>query len=97
MIIWFTGKSGAGKTTAAKQLIAEMRNVVHLDGDDLREVWTDLGFSDNDRYEQNMRIAKLARLLDRQGFNVVISTICPEIKDLREKAWQICRCKFIHL
>lgn len=95
--IWITGNSGAGKTTTAKEIIAQMINVVHLDGDDMRTVWSDLTYSEADRYENNMRVARLAALLGSQGFNVVISTICPDILDLRVAVWRITRCRFIHL
>ncbi len=60
-----------------------MPNKIILDGDDLRECWT-LGFSKEDRYEQNLRIAKIARLLWIQGFNVAVATICP-YADLRRQ------------
>jgi len=91
MVWWITGNSGAGKTTLALQ----MKDVIHLDGDVMRMVWQ-LGFSKEDRYEQNLRIARLAKVLRNQGFNVVVSTICP-YKDLREKVQEICGCKFIYL
>lgn len=98
MILWFTGPSGSGKTTAAKDLIAQMNNVIHLDGDDMRAtISEDLGYSDEDRYKNNIRIAKLAALLGKQGFNVVVSTICPDINDLRTEVWRITRCRFINL
>lgn len=98
MIIWITGKSGAGKTTAARELVSQMKNVVHLDGDEMRAtISADLGFTDKDRYENNMRVARLAELLGKQGFNVVISTICPDMDDLRTQVWRITRCRFIHL
>ena len=91
MVWWITGNSGAGKTTLALQ----MKDAIHLDGDVMRTVWQ-LGFSEKDRYEQNLRIARLAKVLRNQGFNVVVSTICP-YKDLREKVQEICGCKFIYL
>ncbi len=59
-------------------------NKVVLDADDLREVWTDLGFSKEDRITQNLRLARLARLLWIQGFNVVVASICP-YADLRRE------------
>lgn len=88
---WLTGNSGAGKTTLALQI----KDAVHLDGDDMRKVWK-LGFSKEDRYEQNLRIARLARNFRNQGFNVVVSTICP-YKELRQKVKEICDCKFIYV
>ncbi len=97
MIIWITGKSGAGKTTLAKELCLKMQ-AVNLDGDEMRaSISTDLGFSDQDRITNNLRIARLAKVMENQGFDVVISTICPDIEDLREQVKSITKCKFIHL
>ena len=72
-----------------------MKDVIHLDGDVMRTVWK-LGFSKEDRYENNLRIARIAKILREQGYDVVISTICP-YKDLREKCKEICGCKFVYL
>lgn len=91
-IEWIYGESGCGKTTLAKKLTDA--RTVHLDGDDMRRVWTDLGFSDEDRRAQNLRIANLARVLSRQGFHVVVSTICPT-KKLRRAVQKITGCTFI--
>ena len=81
MITWFYGNSGAGKTTTAMELQSRSGGVL-LDGDAMREVWPGLDFSKRDRYEQNMRIARLARLLHEQGQDVIVATICP-YADLR--------------
>lgn len=94
MIQWIYGASGVGKTTLAKKLIDA--KTVHLDGDDMRRVWTDLGFSDEDRMTNNVRIAQLARVLERQGFGVVVSTICPS-KRIRKAVQKITGCAFIHI
>lgn len=93
---WVYGESGSGKTTLARKLQKHSPNTVHLDGDDMRRVWTDLGHSDEDRVTQNLRVANLARVLSRQGFNVVVSTICPT-EALRESVQQITGCVFIHI
>lgn len=98
MIEWIYGESGAGKTTLAHKIVQvdPQRRAVHIDGDDMRRVWTDLGHSDEDRRTQNLRIAHLARVLERQGFNVVVSTICPT-DDLRTEVQAITGCTFIHI
>lgn len=99
MIIWIHGSRMAGKTTLAYKL-ADMMKVrpIILDGDDIREtVNVDLGFSEDDRYENNIRIAKLAKRLEAQGHTVIVATILPDIKDLREQVKFITRCKFISL
>jgi len=76
MIIWFVGNSGSGKSTAAKAIV-KRGGIIWLDGDAMRKVWPGLGFSKEDRWEQNMRIARLASALHSQGFDVVVSSICP--------------------
>lgn len=72
---WFHGNSGSGKTNIALRM--DLPHKVVLDADDMREVWTDLDFSNEARWEQNLRLARLARLLWIQGFNVVVASICP--------------------
>lgn len=79
-LYWFTGLSGAGKTTIGKlwyeQLRQSQKNVVFLDGDTLREVFgDDLGFSESDRRRSAMRNARLCELLTNQGIDVVCCTI----------------------
>lgn len=95
MIIWITGKRKAGKTTLAKELLSKMQ-AVHLDGDEMRaSISADLGFSEEDRLENNIRIAKLARVIESQGHDVIVSTICPSY--VRKEIYWITGCKFIHL
>ncbi len=92
-ITWITGNSKSGKTTLANKMIS---GEVLLDGDDMRTVWTDLKFTKDDRWEQNMRIARLAKILDKQGFNVIVCTICP-FRELRKQVQELTGCKFITL
>lgn len=93
MITWYTGNRNSGKTSLAKHT---RTNEVWLDGDQMRTVWTDLTFSREDRITQNMRIARLAKLLEEQGFNVLVSTICP-YKQLREDIKTLTGCAFVYL
>jgi len=79
-VTWIIGLSGAGKTTIArevtKQLRADGRNVVMLDGDALREVWgDDLGHTLDDRRTNAWRICRLCKLLDSQGVDVVCAIL----------------------
>jgi len=91
MIWWVCGQMQSGKSTLAHR----MKNAVILDGDDLRTVWK-LGFSKDDRWEQNLRAARLAKIIENQGFDVVVSTICP-YRDLRAEVQRICKCKFVYV
>jgi len=93
MIWWLYGDSGAGKTTLAKQLAR--KETICLDGDEMRKtISKELGFSKEDRKENNYRIARLAKLFSDKGFDVIVSTICP-YKELRKEVYHICKCRFI--
>ena len=81
-IFWLFGLPGAGKSTLASGLAAELRAqswaVLALDGDDLRGgLCRGLGFSDADRAENLRRAAEVARLGARSGLCVVASFITP--------------------
>ena len=62
----------------------------------MRGIWTDLGLGKKDRWEQNLRVARLAKMLADQGFNVVVAVICP-YKKLRAEVKRITNCKFIYI
>ncbi|MDB6087168.1 MAG: bifunctional enzyme CysN/CysC [Gammaproteobacteria bacterium] len=81
-ILWFTGLSGAGKSTIAnlveKQLHADGRQTYLLDGDNVRHgLNKDLGFTDEDRVENIRRVAEVARLMVDAGLIVLVSFISP--------------------
>jgi adenylylsulfate kinase len=80
--VWFTGLSGAGKTTirmeVEQQLRAQGYKVEVLDGDIVRQNLTKgLGFSKEDRDENIRRIGFVAHLLSRNGVIVLVSAISP--------------------
>jgi adenylylsulfate kinase len=80
MTIWFTGLSGAGKTTIGKAVEQELLHlgysVTLLDGDILRQtLCQDLGFSKADREENIRRIGSLAQNLTLQGEIVLVCAI----------------------
>ena len=82
MTVWFTGLSGAGKTTISQVveqvLTTEGYKVEKLDGDIVRQFLTkDLGFSKEDRDENLRRISFVAHLLTRNGVIVLVSAISP--------------------
>jgi bifunctional enzyme CysN/CysC len=81
-VIWFTGLSGAGKSTIAnlveKRLHAEGFHTYLLDGDNVRHGLTkDLGFTDADRVENIRRVAEVAHLMVDAGLIVLASFISP--------------------
>ena len=81
-ILWFTGLSGAGKSTIAnlveKKLLAEGRHTYLLDGDNVRHgLNRDLGFTEEDRVENIRRVAEVAKLMADAGLIVLVSFISP--------------------
>jgi bifunctional enzyme CysN/CysC len=81
-VLWFTGLSGAGKSTIAdlvdQTLVRQGRHTVILDGDNVRHgLNKDLGFSDEDRVENIRRVAEVARLMVQAGLIVIVSFISP--------------------
>ncbi|MDF2722215.1 MAG: adenylylsulfate kinase [Paenibacillus sp.] len=89
-VLWFTGLSGSGKSTTAAELVKQWKTagiqVEMLDGDELREtVCKGLGFSREDRLENIRRITYVAKLLSRNGVNVVVSAITP-YREMRQYA-----------
>jgi bifunctional enzyme CysN/CysC len=81
-VMWFTGVSGAGKSTIAnlveKQLHSLGRHTYLLDGDNVRHgLNRDLGFTDADRVENIRRVAEVARLMADAGLIVMVSFISP--------------------
>src|SRR5512133_1383682 len=88
--LWFTGLSGAGKTTIAELVRPELerrgRLVEWLDGDEVREhLSKGLGFSKEDRDTNIDRIGWVASRLTRHGAAVIVSAISPYI-EARDKA-----------
>ena len=82
LTVWFTGLSGAGKTTICKSVHAELLTcgyrVEMLDADVVRkQFWPDLGFSKADRDENIRRIGFLAQLLTRNGIIALVAAISP--------------------
>ena len=81
-VLWFTGLSGAGKSTIAnlleRRLVGLGRHTYLLDGDNVRHgLNRDLGFTEADRVENIRRVAEVARLMSDAGLIVLVSFISP--------------------
>jgi bifunctional enzyme CysN/CysC len=88
--LWFTGLSGAGKSTIANQVEQRLhalgRHTYLLDGDNVRHgLNRDLGFTAEDRVENIRRVAEVARLMVDAGLIVLVSFISP-FRDERRMA-----------
>lgn len=82
LTVWFTGLSGAGKTTICNSVHAELRTRGYLaemlDADVIRkQLCPDLGFSKADRDENVRRMGFVARLLTRNGVIALVAAISP--------------------
>jgi adenylylsulfate kinase len=80
--IWFFGLPCSGKTTIGDKLVCEFKKrglpVERLDGDIVRGALTrDLGFSMKDRFEHIRRVTWVAKMLMKNGINVIASFITP--------------------
>ncbi len=81
-VLWFTGLSGAGKSTIANavetKLVARGRHTYLLDGDNVRHgLNRDLGFTEADRIENIRRVGEVARLMADSGLIVLTAFISP--------------------
>ncbi len=99
--LWFTGLSGAGKTTISEIVERELRDrgsrVEVLDGDVVREnLSKGLGFSKEDRDTNIRRIAFVADLLSRNGVPVITAAISP-YREIRDEARELMGDRFIEV
>jgi adenylylsulfate kinase len=99
--LWFTGLSGAGKTTISEAVQAELKSrrnrLEILDGDVVREnLSKGLGFSKEDRDTNIRRIAFVADLLSRNGVPVITAAISP-YRETRDEARELMGDRFIEV
>jgi adenylylsulfate kinase len=99
--LWFTGLSGAGKTTISKIVEEKLRErgsrIEVLDGDVVREnLSKGLGFSKEDRDTNIRRIAFVADLLSRNGVPVITAAISP-YREIRDEARELMGDRFIEV
>ena len=80
-VLWFTGLSGSGKSTIATRVYQELRRrgveVEYIDGDALREVFPNTGFTRAEREEHLRRTGYMASRLAAHGVTVIASLVSP--------------------
>ncbi|WP_425479663.1 sulfate adenylyltransferase subunit CysN [Pseudoxanthomonas wuyuanensis] len=101
-VLWFTGLSGAGKSTIAnlvdKRLHALGYHSFILDGDNVRHgLNRDLGFTDEDRVENIRRVAEVARLMADAGLIVLVSFISPFRAERRMARARFAQDEFVEI
>jgi adenylylsulfate kinase len=93
-VIWLTGLSGSGKSTIAESVKEYLSNkgirVEHLDGDVVRKMFPQTGFSKEERDKHIRRIGYLAAMLEKHDVSVVASFISP-YREAREFVRSLCR------
>lgn len=101
-VLWFTGLSGAGKSTVAAlvdhKLQASGRHSYILDGDNLRfGLCQDLGFSPADRTENIRRLGEVARLFVDAGLLVLVAAISPYRRDRELARSRVAADRFLEI
>ena len=93
-VLWFTGLSGSGKSTIATRVHAELESrgveVEYIDGDALREVFPNTGFTRAEREEHLRRTGYMASRLAAHGVTVVASLVSP-YRESRDFIRKLCR------
>lgn len=83
MIYWFTGQPCAGKTVLADKLKEHLPHAFRIDGDDMRELFSNKDYSINGRVSNVGTAQRIAQYLNNQGKDVIVSLVAPYI-DQRE-------------
>lgn len=83
MIYWFTGQPAHGKTVLANMLHKHMPNAYRIDGDDMRELFSNKDYSIKGRVENVGTAQRIAHYLHNQGHDVIVSLVAPYV-DQRE-------------
>ena len=97
MIFWFTGQSGSGKSVIVKGLREFYPHFIMLDGNEMRHsISVGDGFSKEARRAHNMRVARLAAVLSKQGHIVLVSVIAP-FEDVRQEIEKLCMPSWIYV
>ena len=83
MIYWFTGQPAHGKTVLANMLKEKLPNAFRIDGDEMRELFTNKDYSINGRVVNVGTAQRIAHYLHNQGHDVIVSLVAPYV-DQRE-------------
>ena len=83
MVYWFTGQPAHGKTVLANMLKKEKPGAFRIDGDDMRELFSNKDYSIKGRVENVGTAQRIAHYLHNQGKDVIVSLVSPYI-DQRE-------------
>lgn len=98
-VIWFSGLSGAGKTTLAEKLFSDLKkqdlSIDFLDGDAIRDVFTDRGFKREERRRHIKIMGFMASHLEKSGTIVIASFITP-YEEMRDDIKKMCQ-KYIEV
>jgi adenylylsulfate kinase len=93
-VIWFTGYSGSGKSTISQKVVDALRSqglkVEHLDGDSVRTIFPNTGFTRPERDSHIRRVGFLASKLEEHGVFVVASFVSP-YRESRDFVRNLCR------
>jgi adenylylsulfate kinase len=94
LVIWLTGLSGSGKTTLAEIVCSRLQSlslpVRHLDGDKIRALTPNLGYTEQERIDHIKNVGNVAGRLERDGSIVVVSLISP-YREARRYAREQCQ------
>jgi adenylylsulfate kinase len=94
VVVWFTGLSGSGKSTVSARVAADLRRrglrVEELDGDSIRHIFPNTGFTKDERDAHIRRVGYLASKLEANGVTVVASFVSP-YRESRDFVRGLCR------
>ena len=92
-VIFFTGYSGAGKTTIGKELqdrlVKSGQKVIILDGDEIRNFFPNTGFDEASRKRHNLNVGYMASFFEKQGMICIVTLIAP-YADIRNEIRKSC-------
>ena len=83
MIYWFTGQPAHGKTVLADKLKEHLPDAFRIDGDEMRELFTNKDYSIEGRVKNVGTAQRIAQYLNNQGHDVIVSLVAPYV-DQRE-------------